>query len=258
MKRILLISTLLLMVLAPSCGQRQSKTADTTSSIETVSSGKQRPNSPECKEYSRDEIFKSKTSSPLSWLILSEIWNTMGLDSGDEYLVTDEDVWNEKTCFTVTDEGIVFTYTTPPLVSDLEQGQITILYSQIMPHLHEHTPVWEVAKEYLMNKLSGNVRAYLQKEHIGIGASLEALLQHYPNYSIEIYYSDFGSYKYATMESMRCDYGEKWYGVYNDWAIFTPQNQGQETTNISFFIELNDLESRSDYMKNSKVWNIIQ
>jgi len=89
---------------------------------------------------------------------------------------------------------------------------------------------------------------------IGVGSSLEDLLELYQNYKIEIYYNEMGSYDYTSVETMLDEYGDYWLSAFNDWAIFTPLNQDGEEAEIRFFLKFKSLDDRNKYKKDTKIW----
>jgi len=96
------------------------------------------------------------------------------------------------------------------------------------------------------------------KKEIGEGSTLEDLLKRYPKYSIEIYYSEMGSYEYDSVEAMLKGYGGgDWSGAFNDWAIFTPLNSDGEMEEVRYFLMLKDLDNRSKYQKETTVWFVL-
>jgi len=93
------------------------------------------------------------------------------------------------------------------------------------------------------------------KKEIGIGSTLKDLLDAYPKYKIEIYYSEMGSLEYNTVEEMLDDYdAQTWFSAYNDLAIFTPLNKNGEEAENRFFLLLKNLDNRDKYQKETTVW----
>ena len=203
------------------------------------------------KEYSRDDIFKPEKADFIVWSISDALFNYLGIEDGEDNPISFKDLWSEEINFAVTQKGIVLTYDNQWI-----QDAIILPYTRIMANLHEDTPVWELAKDAAMGELNDNSRALLDKDGLSIGSSLEDLLKRYPKCKIEIYYTDTGSYQYATLEEMLNGYGKDWYGVYCDWAIFTPLKSNGEEMGIRFFILFKDLDNRSKYQKESKIWMI--
>ena len=206
-------------------------------------------------EYSRNDIFKPDTADYIRWAIIDAVRNYLGIEDGEDSPIFNEDVWTEDTNFAITQKGILLTYDNQ-LGGEWIQDPIAIPYTRIMANLREGTPVWELAKEAVMNTLNDNSRALLAKEGIGIGSSLEDLLKSYPKCKIEIYYTDMGSLEYSNLDEMLKGYGEDWYSAYNDWAIFTPLKPNGKEAEISFYISFKDLDNRDKYKKESKVWMI--
>jgi len=90
---------------------------------------------------------------------------------------------------------------------------------------------------------------------IEIGSTLEELLELYPKYKIEIFYTELGSYEYNSVESMLNDYGEKWSSAFDDCAIFYPLKSDGEEGDVRFFLKLN-LDDREQYKKETTIWLI--
>ena len=208
------------------------------------------------KEYSRNDIFNPDKADEIRWTIIEALQNYLGLEEGDETPDFGEDVWSENTNFAVNKEGIVLNYDNS-LGYNAIQEPIAIPYINIMPCLRENTPVWELAKEIIMNALNEKNRTLLANAGIGIGSTLEDLLKHYSKFKIDIYYDEMGSFEYDNLEDMLNAYGEEWYSAYNDWAIFTPLNQNGKEAEIKFFISFKNLDNQSKYKKESKIWMVI-
>ena len=209
------------------------------------------------KEYSRNNIFKLESENNIRTTITSELLKYWEVEDDTEFFFEEDAVWREETAFAISSEGITFLY------SDYELGsyalgcpEITIPFTDIFPFLYEGTPVWELAKEKIINSLNDKTRALLAKKELNIGSTLEDLLKCYPKYKIEIYYDEMGFYKYTTLDKMLKNYGKEWHSAYKDWAIFTPLKPNGEEMSISFFILFKNLDNLDSCKKQSTIWMV--
>jgi len=206
-------------------------------------------------EYTQSDIFQTESQDNIRWTITSALLQYWGVEDDPEFTFEEDAVWTKETAFAISSEGIIFLYSDCDLgYFALGSPEITIPFVEIFPFLCEGTPVWEVAKQAVLNKLDKKTRTILEEKKLAIGSTLEEVLTIYPKYKLEIYYNETGSFQYASIEDLLNDYGENIFGVYNDYAIFTPLNPDETEADICFFISFRNLDNKDKCKKTSKVW----